>query len=68
MDLLTFIMAVEDDPRSLTIEEYVDGMAEMVRTNVWRNLQGSWQRAAYALMEGGIIDTEGNVLEYPVAS
>lgn len=68
MDMLTFIMTVESDLDSLTIEEYVDGMAEMVRTNLWRNLQGSWQRAAYALMEGGIIDPEGNVVEYPVAA
>lgn len=61
MDQLAFIMAVESDPESLTTEEYVEGMAGMIRTNIAFNLQGSWGRAAMALIEGGIVDRRGNV-------
>jgi hypothetical protein len=62
---LAFIMAVEEDPSSLSMEEYIDGMAEMVRTNIAFTLQGSWGRAAQALIDGGILDVRGNVLAYP---
>lgn len=65
MDTLEFIMTVESDLDSLTVEEYVDGMAEMVKSNVVFNLQGSWQRAAIHLIEAGIIDQYGDVLQYP---
>jgi hypothetical protein len=66
MDTLDFIMRVEGDLDSLTIEEYVDGMAAMVASNIVFNLQGSWARAAWALIEGGIISRDGEVIEYPV--
>lgn len=65
MSDLEFIMTVESDLDSLTIEEYVDGMAGLVRSHIAFNLQGSWQRAAVALIEAGIIDRDGNVLAYP---
>lgn len=61
MSQLEFIMAVEQDPSQLSIEEYVEGMAGMIRTNIAFNLQGSWGRAAMALIEGGIVDRRGNV-------
>jgi hypothetical protein len=61
MDQLAFIMAVEEDPSQLSIEEYVEGMAGMIRTNIAFNLQGSWGRAAMHLIEGGIIDRDGNI-------
>jgi hypothetical protein len=64
---LEFIMAVEDDPDSLSIEEYVDGMAGLIRSNIIHSLQGSWQRAANTLVEADIIDQYGNVLQYPEA-
>jgi hypothetical protein len=65
MDTLTFIMTVESDLDSLTVEEYVDGMAEMVKSNMAWNLQGSWGRAAMALIDGGIVNDRGEVIAYP---
>jgi hypothetical protein len=65
MDLLNFIMQVEQDPSELTIEEYVDGIAYMVKHNIVQQLQGSWQRAAWPLIEAGIINKWGDVIAYP---
>lgn len=67
MSHLEFIIAVETEPESLSIEEYVDGMSKLVKTRQWVSLQGSWQRAIIALMNGGILDEYGNVLQYPEA-
>lgn len=66
MDNLTFIMAVEGDGlKDMSAEEYIDGMANLISGGIMRNLQGSWQRAAQALVDGGLIDQRGNVLAYP---
>jgi hypothetical protein len=65
MNALDFIMAVETDPASLSTEEFVDGMAELVRNGTVYHLQGSWQRAAFSLIEQGYIARAGAVLHYP---
>lgn len=65
MDTLTFIMAVEGDGEDLTTESYIDGMANMIKIGTVWHLQGSWQRAACAMIEQGYIDPQGNVLCYP---
>lgn len=65
MSALEFIIAVETDPDSLSIEEYVDGMSDIFKSRMWVSLQGSWQRAMIHLIEGGILDQYGNVLAYP---
>lgn len=61
MSHLEFIIAVETDPASLSVEDYVNGMSRLVKTHMWVSLQGSWQRAVIALMDGGILDQYGNV-------
>jgi hypothetical protein len=48
----------------LTPERYIDGFAEMIRTRLAFNLQGSWGRAAQSLIDNGYIDRDGNVLHY----
>lgn len=57
---LEFIMAVEQGD-DITPEQHVEGMAELIRTNMIRHLQGSWQRAAQSLVDAGIIDQYGTV-------
>jgi hypothetical protein len=49
----------------MSAERYIDGMAEMIRTRLAFNLQGSWGRAAQAMIDNGWIDQDGNVLNYP---
>jgi hypothetical protein len=43
----------------------VDGIAYMVKHNIVQQLQGSWQRAAWPLIEAGIINKWGDVIAYP---
>lgn len=65
-DTLAFIMDVEGGGlNEMTPERYIDGFAEMIRTRLVFNLQGSWGRAAMALIENGYIGQDGNVLNYP---
>lgn len=61
MDPLRFIIAAEEAPELMTVDEYVEGMAGLVRTGIVWNLQGSWQRSAAALIETGVLDAEGNI-------
>lgn len=65
MSDLEFIMTVESDLDSLTIEEYAEGCAALLATGMVWQLQGSWQRAVLGLYDAGIIDGEGNVLQLP---
>lgn len=66
MTTLEFIMACESgEMDDISPEQYIDCMAEMIRTRLAFNLQGSWGRAAAALIENGYIDQDGNVLNYP---
>lgn len=67
MDTLSFIMALEGGDEELTIEQYVDGMAELVRTGAAWSLQGSYGRAAALLIESGYVSPDGEVIEYPEA-
>lgn len=66
MSNLAFIVALEEDTIEST-EEYVDGFANLIRTNIIHNLQGSWQRAAQHLIDDGILNWRGDVLQYPEA-
>lgn len=68
MSALDFIIAVETDLASLSTEEFMDGMAELIRTGTVFHLQGSWQRAAFSLIDQGFIDRDGAVLHYPELS
>lgn len=61
MELLNFIIAAEEG--DVTPEEYLEGMAELIATGLVWELQGSWQRAAATLIEQGIIDCSGNILQ-----
>lgn len=63
MNHLDFIMAAESG--ELEAEEYLDGLAEMIKDGTVWQLQGSWQRAAYYAVEMGFISPEGDVLRYP---
>jgi hypothetical protein len=63
-DTLAFIMDVEGGMEDMTPERYIDGFAEMIRTRLAFNLQGSWGRAAQYLIDNGYIDRDGNVLHY----
>lgn len=63
-DSLAFIMAVEGGTLE-SAEQYVDGMAEMIRSGLAWSLQGSWQRAAASMIERGYVSQDGNVLRYP---
>jgi hypothetical protein len=51
----------------LSPDETVDFFAELVRTRVAWQLQGSYGRTAAALIDEGWLDDEGNVLRYPGA-
>ena len=63
-DSLDFIIAVEDGTLE-SATQYVNGMAEMIRSGLAWNLQGSWGRAAASMIERGYISQDGNVLRYP---
>lgn len=61
MDLLNFVIACEEG--DVSPSEYLEGMAHLIATGLVWELQGSWQRAAAGLIEQGIIDCTGNVLQ-----
>jgi hypothetical protein len=66
--ITSFIIRAEsalEDEEQLSAEEWVDGVAELVKSGVIVHLQGSWQRCAAKLIELGYIDAQGNVLGYP---
>jgi len=53
MDNLSFIMAVEDG--SLTQEDFDNYAQKFVDSGIWRQLQGSWQRAVLSWAEQGLV-------------
>ena len=61
MDPLRFIIAAEEAPELMTVDEYVAGMAGLIRTGIVWQLQGSWQRAAQSMIDTGVLDMQGNV-------
>lgn len=61
MDPLRFIIAAEEAPELMTVDEYIEGMAGLIRTGIINGLQGSWQRSAARLIEQGVVDLEGNI-------
>lgn len=63
-DAVGFIMDVEGGTLE-SAAQYVDGMAEMIRSGTAWHLQGSWQRAAASMIERGYISQDGTVLRYP---
>ena len=63
MDALDFIMTYEAG--ECTANEVVDGFAQLVSSGTAWHLQGSYGRAAAALIERGFIDRAGNILRYP---
>ena len=65
--MLDFIMRLEGGDVSLTSEEVIDGVAEMVKSGMAWKLQGSYGRFAQSMINSGWIDSEGNVLAYPDA-
>lgn len=74
MDHLEFIMRLEGDDDTLTLNEIIDGVAAMVEDGIiWHfngiiwQLQGSYGRMAVGMIHAGYIDEEGNVLRYPGA-
>lgn len=60
MTQFEFIIAVEQE-QPMTPEQHVEGMAGLIRTNMIRHLQGSWQRSAQSLVDAGIVDQYGNI-------
>jgi DNA primase len=63
MNDLNFIMRLEGDELT-SAEEYIDGMAGLIKTGMIRELQGSYQRAAQSLIDQGFITPQGAVLKY----
>lgn len=53
MNHIDFIIGVETG--SLTNEEFHDNVQAFVDSGVWRNLQGSWQRAVYSWADAGYV-------------
>ncbi len=51
-DALAFIMAVEEEG-PMSYGEYVDGMQKLIDSGMVWSLQGTWQRAAQALIAAG---------------
>jgi hypothetical protein len=51
MDHIDFIIGVENG--TLSNEEFHDNVQAFVDSGVWRNLQGSWQRAVQIWVEAG---------------
>lgn len=49
----------------MSAEEQIDFFADLVRTSVAWELQGSYGRMATTLIHNGYIDQQGNVLRYP---
>lgn len=60
-DPLHFIIAAEEAPELMEVSEYVEGMAGLIRSGVIYSLQGSWQRAAQAMIDTGVLDHAGNI-------
>lgn len=54
MDTLAFIMAIEDG--SITEEEFHENAQAFVDSGIWRQLQGSWQRAVLNWVENGLVE------------
>jgi hypothetical protein len=60
-DPLAFIMAAEDAPGLMPADEYVEGVAGLVKSGIINSLQGSWQRTAINLIRAGVITPDGQV-------
>lgn len=61
MDPLRFIIAAEEAPELMTVDEYVQGMAGLIRSGIIHTLQGSWQRSAQAMIDTGVLDHAGTI-------
>lgn len=64
MNQVDFIMRYEAGELE-SAEEYIDGFAELIRTGLAWQLQGSYGRAAHSLIEQGYIKPNGEVTCYP---
>lgn len=53
LDGLSFIMACEDG--SITEEQFEASAQAFVDSNIWRSLQGSWQRQVHHWAEQGLV-------------
>ena len=53
MDHITFIMKVESG--ELSNDEFFQHAQEFVDSGIWKNLQGSWQRAVHSWEEMGYV-------------
>lgn len=54
MNYINFITKYEDG--SLTEDEFYENVQGFVDSGIWRNLQGSWQRAVYAWADSGLVN------------
>lgn len=52
MDTIEFIIAVEDG--SITEDQFHENVQSFVDSNVWRSLQGYWQRQVEAWESNGL--------------
>ncbi len=50
---VSFIMAMEGCGGDLSAEEIVDGYQRLIDSGIIFSLQGSWQRAAQAMIDAG---------------
>lgn len=53
LDGLSFIMACEEG--SITKEQFEASAQAFVDSNIWRSLQGSWQRQVYHWADQGLV-------------
>jgi hypothetical protein len=60
-DPLAFIIAAEEAPGLMEADEYVEGVAGLIRSGIINSLQGSWQRTAINLIRAGVIAPDGQV-------
>ena len=51
MDTIEFITSVEDG--SISEDDFLDNVQEFVDTDIWQELQGSWQRMVLGWAENG---------------
>ena len=51
MDHIDFIIGVENG--TLSNEDFTNNVQSFVDSGIWKNLQGSWQRAVHSWVESG---------------
>ena len=54
MDILNFIMSIEDG--SMSEEDFFANVQEFVNSGIWKSLQGSWQRMVHHWADQGFCE------------